>query len=172
MAPQIHVRKLFTNEELLQLLNDALAEPIAWKKGNKFEIFFENIMAREKQFKMVYKHCRSALGEIDYVFSHELQDSFWRLSPYVCIECKNWADKIDSVLTDHFVDLVKSTLLCCCGVYITTSSYEKSAFESAKRAKAEGILIVPVERKHLKELVTKGFEETIRRVGLDVAFKG
>ena len=67
-----------TKKEVHQLLRDAIEEEDTSKKGWKFETFFENVMKREKDFSLVYKHPRSKMGEIDYVYSHTLQGHyFW-----------------------------------------------------------------------------------------------
>jgi len=116
---------------------EALREPNPQEKGKKFEMFFESVMAREKEFEIIYKHSRSKQGEVDYIYRHNITyDPFWKLSHYICIECKNWKEKITSLEMDHFISLLKAkSILTCMGIFITTSSYEKSALESIKNAK-------------------------------------
>ena len=170
---EVEVTEPITNEKLRELLKDAIREKNIAQKWKKFEIFFETLMKREKDFEFVRKHCRSSRGEIDYIYSHNLvYDSFWKKSPYICVECKNWKGKINSRDMDHFISLVKSMqILCCYGVYITTSSYEKSAYESIKNAKNDGILIIPIEKKHLKRLIEEGFKNFVKKLGQEVVFK-
>lgn len=172
-AVPILIERVVTNKELEELLNDALTEPLKTRKGYKFELFFENLMVRHKEFKIVYKHSRSTLGEVDYVFRNEVKDSFWQMFPYVCVECKNWEKKISSKEMDHFVSLIKDkSPLCHFGVFMTSSSYEESAKTSMSNARiGDKIIIVPVERKHLTDLVEDGFENSIRKLCEKTVFK-
>lgn len=163
-----------SERKLHLLLNDSLEEKDKSKKGWKFEVFFENLMIREPNFEFRFKHPRSRTGEIDYVYAHNLQDQyFWRISPYICIECKNWKDNITSVEINHFADLIEEKApLSCCGVYLTTSSYEPSAKEAIKNCRIRNrILIIPVERKHLADLIKVGFEDFIRKLCEEKVFK-
>jgi len=172
-AVPILVEKIPTREELEQLLSNALAEPDNTKKGHLFEVFFENLMAGEKGFTQVYKHSRSRLGEVDYVFRNEVKDSFWQMFPYVCVECKNWEKKISSREMNHFVNLIKDkSPLSCFGVFLTTSSYEDSAKTSMNNARiGDKIVIVPVEKKHLKALIEEGFKNCARKLCEETIFK-
>jgi len=155
-------------------LRDALEEPDKSKKGWKFEFFFENLMTREKEFVQVYKHVRSETGEIDYVYRHNLQDEpFWRISSYVCIECKNWLGDITSNEIHHLAWLIHQIEpLPCLGVFITSSSYTSSAKEAIKNARLkEKIIIVPIGRKDLNELINVGFKNLVQKIGEETVFK-
>jgi len=155
-------------------LDDAVRERDNTKKGWKFEVFFENLMQREKDFRLVAKHPRSELGEIDYVYSHDLvAHHFWKLSPYICVECKNWKENISSTEISHLADLIRDKeLLTCCGVYVTSSSYDPSAKHAINQLRIrDRILIVPVEGKHLTHLVEKGFKDFIQQLCEEKIFK-
>ncbi|MDH5266276.1 MAG: restriction endonuclease [Candidatus Bathyarchaeota archaeon] len=173
-APPILTEKISTKEELHQLLNDALKEKNKTKKGWKFEIFFENLMQREKDFRLVFRHPRSELGEIDYVYSHDLQDHyFWKVSPYICIECKNWKENITSTEINHLAELIREKgPLSCCGVYITSSSYSPSAIEAINHSRLrDEIVVVPIEGKHLASLIAQGFKDFIQKLCEEKIFK-
>jgi restriction endonuclease Mrr len=169
----ILIEKVVTNRELEKLLDDALTEPLKPRKGYKFELFFESLMIRHREFKMVYKHSRSRLGEVDYVFRNEVKDPFWQMFPYVCIECKNWEKKISSKEMDHFVSLIKDkSPLCHFGVFVTSSFFEVSAKTSMNNARiGDKITIVPIEGDHLKDLINDGFENCVRKVCEETVFK-
>lgn len=155
-------------------MNDALREKSKTKKGWKFEVFFENVMKREEDFKRVLKHPRSELGEIDYIYSHNLQDHyFWKVSPYICIECKNWKEDITSNEIDHLTALVRDKgPFSCCGVYITSSSYSSSAIEAINYSRVrDKIIVVPVEGKHLTSLIEQGFKDFIQKLCEEKIFK-
>jgi len=161
------IERILTKEELHQLLNDALSEESKSKKGWKFEAFFENLMQKEKDFIFVFKHPRSELGEIDYAYSHNLQDHyFWKVSPYICIECKNWKEPITSTEINHLTELVRDKgAFSCCGVYITSSSYNPSAITAINYSRIrDKITVVPVEGKHLKGLIEQGFKDFIQKL--------
>lgn len=131
-------------------------------------------MKREKEFKLTYKHPRSELGEIDYVYNHTLQNHyFWKFSPYICIECKNWTKEISSVEINHLIGLVRDkSPFSCCGVYITSSSYAPSAIEAIKQTRdRDKIVIVPVKGAHLKELIERGFKEFVQELCEENVFK-
>ena len=65
-------------------------------------------MSREENFFQVYKHARSEIGETDYIYRHNIQDHpFWRVSSYICIECKNWVGNISSKEINHLRELIK-----------------------------------------------------------------
>lgn len=172
-ALPILIERVVTDRELEQILNDALTDPLKTRKGYEFELFFENLMARHKKFKMVYKHSRSRLGEVDYVFRHEVKDPFWQMFPYVCVECKNWEKKISSKEMDHFVSLIKDkSPLCHFGVFVASSSFKESAKTSMNNARiGDKIIIVPVERKHLTDLVKNGFKNSIKKLCEEIVFK-
>ena len=173
-APFIRVKRPPSKEELYQLLNDAIKEKSRTKKGWKFERFFENLMQREKDFRLVFKHPRTRLGEVDYVFSHSLHHHyFWKLSPYICVECKNWKENITSTEINHLAALIKEKgPFSCCGVYITSSSYDPSAIEAIKQHRAiDNIVIIPVEGKHLNVLIEQGFSVFIQNLCEEIIFK-
>ncbi|TET19838.1 hypothetical protein E3J74_05055 [Candidatus Bathyarchaeota archaeon] len=168
----LHIEKIPTNEELEQLLEDALTEPNNTEKGKKFEIFFENVMSKEKDFQFVDRHSRSRIGEVDYVYRHELTDPFWQRSPYICVECKNRKNPTNSKHMNQFIKLVKDTFLCCYCVFITASSYSKSAWDCIRDARIkENILVIPIEGKHLKELIRVGFKDFARKLCEKTVFK-
>jgi hypothetical protein len=158
---------------LRELLNDALQEPIRSKKGYIFENFFESLMSKEKQFKMVFKHSRSRLGEVDYVYRNKKNDSFWRQFSYVCVECKNWKDTISSQETDHLISLIKDkSPLVCLGIFLTNTTFEESAKTSIKNARiGDKILVVPFEGKNLKEMINLGFIASVEKRCEESIFK-
>jgi restriction endonuclease Mrr len=167
------IRKKANKDGLKKLLNDALNEPLRSRKGYKFEFFFENLMTTEKQFKLVYKHSRTTLGEVDYVYSHERKESFWQLSPYICVECKNWQKNIRSREMDHLISLIKDkSPVSSLGVFITNSSFEDSAKTSMKNARiGDKIIIVPFEGKDLMNLIEFGFRDAVVRMCEESIFK-
>lgn len=164
-----------TKRELHALLDSSMKERSRSKKGWIFEGFFEKLMITEKNFELKFKHPRSKTGEIDYVYHHniEMGRSFWGLSPYICIECKNWKDNISSVEIGHLVDLVREKgPLSCCGVYLTSSSYDPSATERIKTARVmDRILIIAVDGKNLKGLVDCGFRNFVEDLCEEQVFK-
>ncbi|UCD40413.1 MAG: restriction endonuclease [Candidatus Bathyarchaeota archaeon] len=155
-------------------MNDALEEKEKSKKGGKFEVFFESLMQREKDFRFVFKHARSELGEIDYVYSHNLPEHhFWKIFPYICVECKNWEDDIGPREINHLKTLIdEKAPFSCCGVYITSSSYLPSAINAINFCRAsDKIVIVPVEGKDLANLVEQGFIHFIQALCESKVFK-
>ena len=173
-APPILTEGIPTKKDLYRLLNDALKEKDRTKKGQKFETFFENLMQREKDFRLVFKHPRSELGEIDYVYSHNLQDHyFWKVSPYICVECKNWKGNIASTEINHLTELIRDKgPLSCCGVYITSSAYDPSATNAINYSRIrDRIVVIPLEGKHLPSLIERGFKNSIQELCEDKVFK-
>ena len=156
-----------------KLLNDALNEPLVVEKGYKFENFFENFMHEQEKFHMVFKHSRSRLGEVDYVYRHDYADNFWRRFSHVCVECKNWKKKITSTEMDHLVSLVKDKRpLSCLGVFITNTNFEESAKTSMKNARiGDKILIVPFEGEHLERMISIGFKDSVVERAEESIFK-
>lgn len=131
-------------------------------------------MKKEMDFRFVFKHPRSELGEIDYVYSHNLQGHyFWRISPYICIECKNWKANITSTEINHLTELIREKgPFSCCGVYLTSSSYSPSAKRAIENARIrDNIIIVPVEGKHLPSLIERGFKNFIRNLCEERVFR-
>jgi hypothetical protein len=162
-SPKLSVKEVTSENGLIALLNDALSEPSAPKKGFKFESFFETFMDGQERFKFILKHPRSELGEIDYVYRNENYDNFWCRFSYVCVECKNWKDTITSTETDHLLSLIREkSPLSCLGVFITNTSFEQSAITSMKNARLQdGTLIVPIEGKLLERMVKIGFRNAV-----------
>jgi len=144
-----------------ELLKDAIDEPNGVTKGEKFELFFENLMAQQEGFIYIDKHCRSKVGEIDYFYRSELLDHpLWEKCPYLFIECKNWKEKISSEKMDHFINLVKAkTALPCCGIYVTTSSFSPQALTAMRYARInEKVIVIPIDKNDLPYLIDKGFK--------------
>ena len=162
-SPAVPVAKELNQGSIKKLLNDALNEPLVAEKGYKFENFFENFMHEQEKFHMVFKHSRSRLGEVDYVYRHDYADNFWRRFSHICVECKNWKKKITSTEMDHLVSLVKDkSPLSCLGVFITNTHFEESAKTSMKNARiGDKILIVPFEGEHLERMISIGFKDSV-----------
>lgn len=148
-----------------KLLKDAINEPNSVKKGEKFEFFFENFMAQQEGFLYINKHCRSEVGEIDYFYRYELGGHpLWERYPYLFIECKNWKGKITSEKMNHFIMLVKAkSILPCCGIYITTSSFSRQAKKTLRDTrKTEKLMLITIDRKDLPDLVDRGFKVLVQ----------
>lgn len=142
-------------------MKDAVSERNVVKKGKKFEYFFECLMAQQQGFSFIGKHCRSDVGEIDYVYLAELRDHpLWRKYSYLFIECKNWREKIGSKEMNHFIGLLKpKNVFPCCGVYITTSAFSQEALEAMKRARnVDRLMIIPIAKNDLAHLLDTGFK--------------
>jgi Holliday junction resolvase-like predicted endonuclease len=157
-------RKL-TKLELKELLESALKEKNSGKKGKKFEYFFENFMAQQDGFVYVNKHCRSKVGEIDYLYrSEHLDHPLWKNYHYIFIECKNWGDKIGSRELNHFINLIQAkAFLNCFGVYLATGSLSQQAQTTIRDARIKDkLLIIPIERRDLYSLIEKGFKDHIQ----------
>jgi hypothetical protein len=161
-----------TKQDLVTLLEKSLRER-AVVKGREFERFFQLLMCKENNFEYSFTHPRTRTGEIDFVYKHTMKDPFWDLSPYVCIECKNWTDNIASVQMGHLGNLVKDKFpLSCIGVYLTTSAYDPSAYETIKEFRnMHKIILIPVEGKHIKDMIEKGFEKFTKEVCEYTVFK-
>ncbi len=171
-AKPLDINGIPTKQELLQRLDQSIAEKTN-EKGTMFELFFESLMKTESNFQFSWKHPRSPNGEIDYVYTHELKNSFWSMFSYICIECKNWKNNISSVETGHLGDLVEEKdPFACLGVYITTSAYDPSAYADIRKYRLKNrIIIVPIEGKHLQGLIQEGFEKTVQEVCEHTVFK-
>ena len=159
--PPLHlIRRELTKLEMKKILKDAIIELNTVKKGEKFEYFFENFMNQQQGFTFINKHCRSKVGEIDYIYRTELRDHpLWERYPYLFIECKNWKGKIGSEQMNHFIKLVgaKNFFSSCCGIYITTSSFSPQALTAVRDARnVEKLLIVLIEKKELFGLIEIG----------------
>jgi hypothetical protein len=165
VAQPLELNEIPTKQNLRQQLKLSLAEQKN-EKGTAFELFFESLMKTESKFNFSYKHPRSPIGEIDYVYTHEIKDSFWQKFSYICIECKNWKDNISSVEMGHLGDLVEEKEpFSCLGVYITTSAYDPSADEVIKKYRLKNeIILIPVEGKHIEQIIENGFEKTIKNI--------
>lgn len=161
-----------TKQELLESLDKSLKEKKD-KKGREFENFFEGFMNTQENFEFSFKHPRTAMGEIDYVYTHKLENSFWKMFSYICVECKNWKENISSVEMGHLGDLVEEKFpFPCIGIYITTSNYDPSAFEVMKKYRLKNnIVLVPIDGKQIKDLVENGFENTVKRISEYIFFK-
>lgn len=173
-VPPVQIERHPTANYLKKLLKDTLEEVNPHRKGQKFEVFFENLISREKEFVQVFKHARSQIGEIDYIYRHNLRDHpFWKISSYVCIECKHWRGEITSYDIDHLIKMIKATgPLSCLGVFITSSSFSPSALTSIRDARLQDkLLIVPIEGKSLEDLVDTGFKELVGKLCEERVFK-
>jgi restriction endonuclease Mrr len=93
--------------------------------------------------------------------------------PYVGVECKNWEKKISSKEMDHFISLIRDkSPLCHFGVFVASSSFEESAKTSMNNARiGDRIIIVPIEGKHLADLIKDGFEKFVRQLCEETVFK-
>jgi hypothetical protein len=157
------------------LLKEALGEYAPQERGRKFEVFFESMISKDKEFTQVFKHARSGTGEIDYIYRHSLSNHpFWKISFYICIECKNWREKVSSRDIDHLIKMIRAKgPLSSIGIFVSSSSLEASALTSIRDARLQdGLLIVPVEKKHLKDLTAIGFKEFIPKLCEEQVFKG
>lgn len=135
-------------------------------KGRLFEQFFESVVSRDGEFKIVSKHARSKVGEIDYVLGHELQSNFWQMSPYVYVECKNWSKTIPVAQIDHFIALVKKAgPYCTMGIYLATSSLSAESEAAFRDARInDRLTLVAIQGNELQRLIEAGFNEQVRTV--------
>jgi ribosomal protein S27E len=155
---------LTTNESITDALDKCLSTGDLALKGQLFEQFFESVVGRDGEFKIVSRHLRSQAGEIDYVLGHELQDNFWRKSPYVCVECKNWKKTIPIGQVDHFIAQVKKAgPYCAIGIYLTTSRLSPDSLAAIRDARInDRLTLVPIEGVELRKLVETKLSECVR----------
>ncbi len=160
------IQKSLSKYELKELLKDAINEEDNVKKGEKFEYFFESLVHQQEGFKLIKKHCRSEVGEIDYFYRTSLCDHpLWNRYPYLFIECKNWKEKISSEKMNHYITLLeaKNFFPSCCGVYITTSAFSPPAVRAVKDArKTKKLMIILVGKKDLSIIIQKGFRDFLQ----------
>jgi restriction endonuclease Mrr len=159
----------------MALLDDALKEENAQAKGDKFEIFFQTLVAQDSDLSVAKRHARSDVGEIDYICRTQCSGHpLWATCGYLFIECKNWTGAISSEKMDHFIALVeaKNFLTICVGIYITTSTFSRHALNAAKRAiREKKLAIMLVEKKNLSILIEKGIRQYVQDEFDELVFK-
>jgi hypothetical protein len=108
---------------------------------------------------------RTATGEIDYVLKHSIANSFWGLSPYVTIECKNWKEPIEPGQLDHFLSLVrKSGPYCTIGVYVTVSRLTEGSWTTIRDARInDRISVVVIQADQLKRM-SQGLKHLVQEL--------
>jgi len=155
---------LTTNESITDALDKCLSTNDPVLKGQLFEQFFESVVRRDGEFEIVSRHLRSEAGEIDYVLGHEIQDNFWRKSPYVCVECKNWEKTIPIAQLDHFIAQVKKAgAYCAIGIYLTTSNLSRDSLAAIRDARInDRLTLIPIEGDELRKLVDTKFSKYVR----------
>lgn len=165
-TPPIAASELTTDDqELLQLAKQCVEERDPHKKGRMLEEFFESVVLRERCFCIIKKHLRTETGELDYVLRQSIDDGFWKDSPYVVVECKNWADPIGPEQVHHFLTLVRDTgPKCSIGLYLTVSPLTPAALQAIRDARLrDGITAVTIASEFFPKL-TLGLRGLIPRL--------
>lgn len=156
------LKKGLSKQDLKDMLKQAISEPNGVKKGNQFETFFQNLVYQEPEFTLIRPHCRSDVGEIDFLYRVDCRGHpLWSKCQYLFVECKNWKEIISSEKADHYISLFekKNLFSNCCGVYITTSSFSPQAITAVKDAiKNKKLTIILIDRTELISLIEKGFK--------------
>lgn len=173
-TPILPRSKLVTHKAgLKRLLDLCLKESNLVKKGDLFERFFEGIVLRDAEFRIAGKHVRTKVGEIDYILGHELQTNFWKMSPYVCVECKNWIGTIPVGEVDHFVKLVEKVgPLSSIGIYLTTSKLSPEAKTTIRDARlSSSLILIAIEQDNLEGIIKTKFSDFAKVVFESTGFK-
>ncbi len=157
-------KRNYTNEELGNLLANAIKEKKEVPKGKMFEEFFRNLLEREDEFELKKPHARSNVGEMDYFYKANCRGHpLWDKYPYLFVECKNRKEAVSSKNMNDFKELLEPKIVFhnCFGIYITTKTFSRQANTSAQKGIDKGLVIIRIDRSNMTALIEKGFKRYV-----------
>jgi CheY-like chemotaxis protein len=143
-------------EELRRLWADVQSEPDRNRKGKLLEDLMVLLFKTVPGFTHVDTRRKSQDEEIDLFIRNESTDAFWirEHSQYVIVECKNWSKPVGPNELVIFRNKVENRGgRCRLGFFISVGDFTAGFHSQAATYRKADILIVPVERADLEELV-------------------
>jgi CheY-like chemotaxis protein len=144
-------------EEVIRALwKDVLTETDTHRKGKQLEDLLALIFKSISGFERTQTDRSSGDEQIDLFIPNESPAPFWQQaqSQYFLGECKNWSSPVDPKEMDSLRQKIERRFgRCRLGFFIAVGGFTKG-FGSVLQAERKGnVLIVPIDRAQLEELV-------------------
>lgn len=149
------VEQIRSNLSLLLELERAIGESDANRKGKKLESVLVKVIETTSGLVVVDRNVRTETEEIDIVVRNESPDPFWsKLSTHILFECKNWSSRVDKDSVVAFRDKLQERRGAVkVGYIIAVNGFTKDAKIHMLRWSREDVVVVPVDRDDLQELI-------------------
>lgn len=140
---------------LESLYAGAKNEPDKYLKGTKFE-HFVSLLFSQLGFNHINKRVKDqSLGEVDLIVRNELNDIFFqKFKPYILIECKNTAEKVDINDFKLFYSKLEHTNgMANLGFLITSNTIKNTAYTEAIRTSGKGNKVIFITHLEIARLI-------------------
>jgi DNA-binding NarL/FixJ family response regulator len=148
--------KYYAHQNGLQsLYAEAKNETDKFSKGTKFERFV-GFLFSQMGFTHVSKRVKDqSLGEVDLIVRNELNDLFFqKFKPYLLIECKNTAEKVDINDFKLFYGKLEHTNgMANLGFLITSNTIKDTAYKEAMRTSGKGNKVIFITHLEIARLI-------------------
>jgi CheY-like chemotaxis protein len=148
--------KPFLHQKNLEsLYAEAKNETDKFSKGTKFERFV-GFLFSQMGFTHISKRVKDqSLGEVDLIVRNELNDLFFqKFKPYLLIECKNTAEKVDINDFKLFYGKLEHTNgMANLGFLITSNTIKDTAYKEAMRTSGKGNKVIFVTHLEIARLI-------------------
>lgn len=152
---QFEDNPILYQKSLESLYADAKNETDAYQKGARFEQFISILFAQMGFIHIRRRIIDKSLNEVDLIIRNEINDTFFqKFSPYILIECKNTAEKVNKNNFIQFLHKVDNTSgLSNLGILITSSSIKRNTYIEAVRTSKSLVKIVFLSNVEINRLI-------------------
>ena len=148
-------KPLLHQRTLESLYAEAKNETDKYLKGVKFEQFV-GFLFSQMGFVHISKRVKDqSLGEVDLIVRNELNDIFFqKFKPYILIECKNTAEKVDINAFKLFYNKLEHTNgMANLGFLITSNTIKDTAYTEAIRTSGKGNKVIFITNLEIARLI-------------------
>ena len=148
-------KPLLHQRTLESLYAEAKNETDKYLKGVKFEQFV-GFLFSQMGFTHISKRVKDqSLGEVDLIVRNELNDIFFqKFKPYILIECKNTAEKVDINAFKLFYSKLEHTNgMANLGFLITSNTIKDTAYTEAIRTSGKGNKVIFITNLEIARLI-------------------
>jgi DNA-binding NarL/FixJ family response regulator len=152
---EAHEKYYFHQNGLQSLYAEAKNETDKYSKGTKFERFV-GFLFSQMGFIHISKRVKDqSLGEVDLIVRNELNDLFFqKFKPYILIECKNTAEKVDINDFKLFYGKLEHTNgMANLGFLITSNTMKSTVYQEAMRTSGKGNKVIFITHLEIARLI-------------------
>jgi len=124
------------------------------RKGRALEELLELLLKQIPGFVVALRE-RSRDEEFDLLVRNESTDPLWdKESPYLLVECKNWASKVGPDELDRFINkLARRYKRCRVGLLVSVNGWTEGLGTTLLAKREQDMLVILIDRSDLERLI-------------------
>ncbi len=159
-------------QQVIEELWRHLVSGTSQARGRQLEELVLRLLGSVPGFQETWHRLQTDTEEIDVTVRNESVDEFWRKQgSYLLVEAKNWARGVGAKeLRDFGVKVERRNAIAHVGFFVAPGGFTESLSTEIRDFRSKGVVLVPVDRAGLEELVrATSRSEVLKRLHMEAA---